>query len=226
MNFILIRSRKKRRSTSQWDGANNICLVYLPSSHLLAQWVGSLKLEKIVLPVSHSDFIFFASAAVSLFQVHCQEVLQGEEQLVPSVSDPVHVLAKKWSNSPKAKHHLDSDFSSSLLSTGRKLSSMFVRALQKKAAGSKPPLMFFFFSSWTFEPKNLGWSHLALTYACVVSMAILRRAAQVESQLPSQTSSIFPGTPHQLTCDNWLCTCSCTTSMQGKTEFPKIPSLL
>lgn len=48
-----------------------------------------------VLPVSCTDFMFFDSVAINLFQVDCQEVLQDEEHLVPSVSGPTCVLAKK-----------------------------------------------------------------------------------------------------------------------------------
>lgn len=57
--------------------------VWFISSHPLVQWVRRLRLEKRFLSVSCSDFIISASAAISLFQVHCQEVLEGEDHLVP-----------------------------------------------------------------------------------------------------------------------------------------------
>lgn len=152
---------------SLWDGANSICLVYLPLP--IVQWVGSLRLERRFLSVLCSDFITSASAATSLFQVHCQEVLEGEDHLVPL---RCWQKKKRMTQQFKAGHHLVSDSSSSLLSTGWKLSATSVSALEK-GCGFKPALEFSFI--------NLGWSHLALTCTWMVFLTILRRAAQVEA---------------------------------------------
>lgn len=96
----------------------NISLVYLPSSHLLAHLV----LTSSFLPVFPS--VYFKSLVKKNCRVRTIWPLQC---LVPLLC-----WAKKWTSISKAKHHLDSCSSSSLLSTRRKLSSTFLRALQKK----------------------------------------------------------------------------------------------
>lgn len=83
------------KHVSVGQSKQHLFCVYLPSSHPVAQWVDSLRLEKRFLLVSCSDFIISASAATGLFQVHWQEILQGGEHLVSSVSGSTQVLVKK-----------------------------------------------------------------------------------------------------------------------------------
>lgn len=184
----------------------NISLVYLPSSHLLAHLV----LTSSFLPVFPS--VYFKSIVKKYCRVR---IICPLQYLVPLLC-----WAKKWSSISKAKHHLDSCSSSSLLSTRRKLSSTFLRALQKKQLDPSlhpcSPL-----SAHEHLSQRI-WAAGTWHCTCVVSMAIPRRAAQVESQIKPQQ---FAQVPHI----SWpvisghACTCSCTT--QSKVRHNVLKSL-
>lgn len=122
--------------------------------------------------------LFFASAAISLLQVHCEEVLQGEEHLDPSVSGPIHVLAKKKDPIAQKLSIFGSLFQFFTVQHWQEV-VIHCKTPTKKAAGSKSPLIFFFVKSWT--TKAFGLQPLGTDLHCVVSMAIPRRAAQMES---------------------------------------------
>lgn len=125
----------------------SISLVYLPSSHLSAQWVGSLRLEKMVLPASCSDFIFFSPVLPSVYfksivKKYCRvRSIWTLQYLVPFMcwqkkKDPIaQKLSIFWSLFQffTAQHWQEV--------------VIHCKTPTKKAAGSKSPLIFFFVKS-------------------------------------------------------------------------------